>query len=94
MRTGHEMREAYLGLIHEDALALVTTPTPPKSVWEIITALGKALEAYEALVLAYSTSSSPKYAFSDLPFGEKSDYEQTKHALRVLTQLYSPVREG
>lgn len=60
---------------------------------EVIEALSISIKAFEAVALIGSTSSSTWYRMNeDLPSGERGDYKQAMHLLKILTALFEPVR--
>ncbi len=85
-------RAIRLALIDSLTPALRTLVTTPGLTVDDATraALRKTLLAYEALVEAGSTSSSPGYALRDLPAEERDSHAGALHLLNVLDQLHGP----
>lgn len=84
-----ELRQPLIGDLQRTLEKLVLEPNAAPSDRQRA-ALREVLEAYSSLVEATSTSSSPAYAYRDLPPEERRAHDSAKHLLMLLDRLHGP----
>lgn len=87
--TPEELRLNIITLLEQTTTALLLNPKPPAKAQSLTEALDDALDVYEALVKATS-SSNRGYELRDLTSTEKPLYERTLHVIGLLKTLHYP----